>query len=325
MSDLFNIGSLIKKFLYSKSFLIKTVYFKSLVIFNRFHLFLMSLNLYQIVLLNLIVIIFLVVFTVLIIYLVIKSAIDNNNEYIISKLNYYTYIFNKENVNVIGLWGEDKLLNLLNKFGLHKDIDFYYQKCFLIKKRQLKPDYAIILDKNNYLIVDVKTPWISYKRYLETKNVEEKNKALKEHSNTIRRHVKELALKNYVEIKESLPFILMFVPIESMILDAVKFDIDLVYFCKSHNVYIVTPNTVFILIDMLKQLLIRGLISKSIIKHKQNISYLEEEFNNMNENIDKLLKIYSNNINELNNFKENLGDNFTSKLKEIKTLINKNN
>lgn len=221
--------------------------------------------------------------------------------------------------------GEDKLLSILNKFGLCKDIDFYKQKCFFIGNRYIRPDYTIVLDKSTYLIVDVKTPWISYKKYVESNNKDEKHRALKEHTQTLKRHIKELSLKNYNEIKESLPFVLMFVPIDDIITSAIKYESDLIYICRKYNIYIVTPNTICMLIDTIKQLLVRGLISKSLIKQKQNLNYIIDSIENIDVSIDSSISISHKNTKELSNLKSQLNNNLLFKLKELRESVEKYN
>ncbi|BCL65930.1 DNA polymerase V [uncultured bacterium] len=287
--------------------------------------YLNKLKIYQLLIINFLFIILLLILIFVILCFLLKSIINKNNEYILTRLNYYTHVFERENINVIGMWGEDKLLNILNKFGLCKDIDFYKQKCFFINNKYIKPDYTIVLDKNTYLIVDVKTPWISYKKYIESNNKYEKHKALKEHSQTIKRHIKELSLKNYNEIKESLPFILMFVPIDDIITSTIKYESDLMYICKKYNIYIVTPNTICMLIDTIKQLLIRGSISKSLIKQKQNLNNIIDNIEHIDVTIDTSLGISNKNIKELINLKTLLNNNLLFRLKELKDSVEKQN
>lgn len=293
-------------------------------LFYKLYYFLFYLKIYKLIFISLFIISILVLFIVTIICFLLKEIIVRNNDYILSKLNYYTHIFDKENVNLIGLWGEDKLLGILGKFGLCKDVDFYQQKCFFIGNKYIRPDYAIILDKNTYLIVDVKTPWIAYKKYLESNNKDEKHRALKEHSKALKRHIKDLSLKNYSEIKESLPFVLMFVPIDDIITDAIKYESDLIYICRKYNVYIVTPNTICMLIDTIKQLLVRGTISKSLIKQKQSLNNIIDSIENMSSSIDTSLEVSNKNTKALIHLKTQLNSNLLFKLRELRASVEKN-
>lgn len=297
--------------------------FYSHKLFLRLYAFFLYLKLYNLLVISFYVIAIMLIIS-LIICLLLREIIVRNNDYILSKLNYYTHIFDKENINLIGLWGEDKLLGILSKFGFCKDIDFYQQKCFFIGNKSVRPDYAIILEKNTYLIVDVKTPWIAYKKYIESNNKEEKHRALKEHSKALKRHIKDLSLKNYSEIKESLPFVLMFVPIDDIITDAIKYEADLIYICRKYNVYIVTPNTICMLIDTIKQLLVRGTISKSLIKQQQNLNNIIDSVANISSAIDSSLDISSKNTKELANLKSQLNNKILFKLKELRESVDKN-
>jgi DNA recombination protein RmuC len=98
---------------------------------------------------------------------------------------------------------------------------------------------SIVLDSKVSLLA-----WTRYQASDETgENSEDRNKALKEHVQSLRQHVKNLGEKRYAEIPElnSLDFVLMFVPIEAALIGALQADPELAEFGLRHKVALLSP------------------------------------------------------------------------------------
>lgn len=144
-----------------------------------------------------------------------------------------------------GNWGELVLERVLEKSGLEKDREYSVQQSF---KREdgsrVLPDVIIHLPDGKKMVVDSKVSLTDYERYT---NAEDENKArfLKDHINSLRKHVEQLSAKKYEDLyeMESPDFVLMFVPIEPAFAVAINEDNAIYNKAFEQNIVIVTPST----------------------------------------------------------------------------------
>jgi len=135
-----------------------------------------------------------------------------------------------------GIWGEMILNKVLELSGLKEGIE--YKKEFSIKN--YRPDVVVFLPNNKKVIIDAKTSLKAYSNYIATSNKE----YLKEHINSIKRHINDISNKNYEElIKEGLDFILLFIPIDSALALAQEEDTELFEFAFKKRVILTSPST----------------------------------------------------------------------------------
>lgn len=147
-----------------------------------------------------------------------------------------------------GNWGELVLERVLEKSGLEKDREYILEKSFssnLENKTRVRPDVIINLPDNKKMIIDSKVSLTAYEQYINSDTEQEKEKALKEHIQSLNRHVSQLSEKKYEDIYEieSPDFVLLFVPIEPAFAIAINNDNQLYNKAFEKNIVIVTPTT----------------------------------------------------------------------------------
>lgn len=145
-----------------------------------------------------------------------------------------------------GNWGELVLERVLEKSGLEKDREFFVQQSFTNDQGQrLMPDVVLHLPEGKRMIIDSKVSLTSYERFINTEDEPERQKHLKEHVNSLKKHVEQLSAKNYFELYdiESPDFVLLFVPIEPAFALALNYDNSLYTSAFEKNIVIVTPTT----------------------------------------------------------------------------------
>ena len=145
-----------------------------------------------------------------------------------------------------GDWGEFRLEVLLEKSGLEKGIHFEMQVSLEDEEGNRKqPDCVVILPENRNLIIDSKVSLTAYEQYVNTEDMEEKPFFLKNHSDSIKSHIKELTKKDYPKLYSinSPNYVLMFVPIEPAMTLAFQNDVDLYNFALSKNIILVSTTT----------------------------------------------------------------------------------
>ena len=145
-----------------------------------------------------------------------------------------------------GNWGELVLERVLEKSGLEKDREYFVQQAHTDPQgNRVFPDVVIQLPDGKKMIVDSKVSLTAYEKYANEEDSNLKASHLKEHVNSIRRHVEQLGDKNYHDLYqiESPDFVLLFIPIESAFATALNDDATLYNKAFEKNIVIVTPST----------------------------------------------------------------------------------
>ena len=145
-----------------------------------------------------------------------------------------------------GNWGELVLERVLEKSGLEKDREYFVQQSFTNDEgKRVLPDVVIHLPDNKKMIVDSKVSLVAYEQYINEEDETLKERFLKEHVASLKRHVDQLSDKKYEDIYkiESPDFVLLFIPIEPAFAVALNSDTYLYNKAFEKNIVIVTPST----------------------------------------------------------------------------------
>ena len=145
-----------------------------------------------------------------------------------------------------GNWGELILERVLEKSGLEKGREYEVQQSFVTEDgSRVQPDVVINLPDGKKMIVDSKVSLTAYERFINEEDEENKTAFLKEHVNSIKRHVEQLSGKNYHDLYqiESPDFVLLFIPMEPAFALALNEDNTLYNKAFEKNIVIVTPST----------------------------------------------------------------------------------
>jgi DNA recombination protein RmuC len=145
-----------------------------------------------------------------------------------------------------GNWGELVLERVLEKSGLEKGREYEVQQSFTnTEGARVFPDVVINLPDGKKMIVDSKVSLVAYEKWINEESDILKIDLLKEHVNSIKRHVEQLGNKNYHDLYqiESPDFVLLFIPIEPAFAIALNEDSTLYNRAFDRNIVIVTPST----------------------------------------------------------------------------------
>jgi DNA recombination protein RmuC len=145
-----------------------------------------------------------------------------------------------------GNWGELVLERVLEKSGLEKGREYEVQQAFTTEDgNRVFPDVVINLPDGKKMIVDSKVSLTAYEKYINEEDDVAKTGFLREHVNSIKRHVEQLGNKNYHDLyqMESPDFVLLFIPIEPAFAMALNEDTTLYNKAFEKNIVIVTPAT----------------------------------------------------------------------------------
>ena len=145
-----------------------------------------------------------------------------------------------------GDWGEIQLELLLEKTGLVENVHFMKQSNYKTEDgNNLRPDFVINLPENKNFIIDSKVSLTAYENYYNEDNEEQKAAYLKEHLNSLARHIVDLSTKNYPQLYgiTSPDYVFLYVALEPALTLALQKDTSLFEKALSKNVVLVSGST----------------------------------------------------------------------------------
>lgn len=196
-----------------------------------------------------------------------------------------------KNPSIRGKWGEITLRRVVEIAGMTKYCDFSEQ--VVSDDKTAKPDMIINLPNGKKVIVDSKVPLNGYFEYLE--NEENKNIYLEKYISAFNSHVNELTSKKYWEkFDNSIDFVVMFLPMESLLSLIMDNSKELIENAISKKVIISTPITLISLLLTIhmgwKDVNTMDNFNELISKIKDFYNNLETFVNNFNETSKNLSK-----------------------------------
>ena len=183
-----------------------------------------------------------------------------------------------------GSWGENQLRNVVRLAGMENYCDFTEQFTGSENDRLQRPDVVINLPTGGRIAVDSKAPLNSYLRMQDAAETSVKETELKNHAKDLRSHVKTLAEKKYWDQfgHDTPDFVVMFIPGEGFVADAMKADTLLLDDAMKSRVLIASPvNLLALLLTIAK-----GWQSHKLNEHAEMVA---KEGKDLYERVSKVL------------------------------------
>lgn len=151
-----------------------------------------------------------------------------------------------------GNWGELILESILEASGLVKDVQYFIQETNIDDEGKIKrPDVVVRFPEGRSVIIDSKVSLTAYTEAYETPDEDFRRKRLKDHAKSVKKHVDELADKKYDEaVKDSIGFILMFIPNDQCYLSALEEEPDLSRYAYSKGIVIISPSNLMMALQL---------------------------------------------------------------------------
>ena len=174
-----------------------------------------------------------------------------------------------------GNWGENQLRNIMQLAGMEPYCDYSEQFTDGVGDSNQRPDAVVSLSTGGRIAIDSKTPLAAYIRMQEATDLATKEAELKQHAKDLRNHVKTLADKKYwLQFGQNAPdFVVMFIPGEGFVSDAMRVDTTLMEDAMKQRVLIASPMNLMALLLTVN----KGWESHKLAEHAEQVAKLGAE------------------------------------------------
>lgn len=228
------------------------------------------------------------------------------------------------NSKVQGDWGEMILETILDNSNLIKGIHYTTQENLKDEHgNNLRPDVILNLPEGKRIVIDSKVSLTSFVGYVNSDDAPSRERLLKEHLSSVRKHVDELGSKRYQNLIESPDFVIMFIPNEPAFMAALQGDSTIWNDAYNKKVIISSPTNLFALLKIVDDLWKRDNQSRNAIEIADEGAKLYDKFvlfldslTELGKSIDQSSRNYEKALNQLKTGTGNLVSR-TEKLRKL--------
>ena len=151
-----------------------------------------------------------------------------------------------------GDWGEMVLETILENSGLHKDEEFFIQENTKDENgKNFRPDVIVRFPEGRSVVIDSKVSLTAYTDALAADNDADRDRLMKAHALSVRKHIDELAEKDYSKlVDDAIGFVLMFIPNETSYIAAMKQQPELSRYAYQKKIIIISPSNLLMALQL---------------------------------------------------------------------------
>jgi DNA recombination protein RmuC len=156
-----------------------------------------------------------------------------------------------------GNWGEVILESILERSGLVKNREYFIQPSYTNDTgKRFQPDVVVTYPGDRSIVIDSKVSLVAYEKFVTSDTREEKDKALKEHLQSIKTHTLNLSGKNYQDLYElsGLDFVMLFMPVEPAYYLAIQQDAELWNYAYDRRILLISPTNLIAALKMIESM-----------------------------------------------------------------------
>ena len=201
-----------------------------------------------------------------------------------------------------GDWGEMILLRILEDSGLRRGEEFLVQENVKdASGSNFRPDVIVRFPEGTSVVIDSKVSLSAYAEAVAASDPQQREHLLDEHVRSIRRHIDELAAKNYADlVKGSVGYVLMFVPNESSYIAAMKRQPSLSFDAYKKHVIILSPTNLMMTLHLTYNLWqvnrqnrnVEEIVRRAADLYDKVVGF-QDDFNAVENALQRLSKVYS--------------------------------
>ena len=191
-----------------------------------------------------------------------------------------------------GDWGEMVLETILENSGLRKDEVFFIQENTKDENgKNFRPDVIVRFPEGRSVVIDSKVSLTAYTDALAADNDADRDRLMKAHALSVRKHIDELAEKDYSKlVDDAIGFVLMFIPNETSYIAAMKQQPELSRYAYQKKIIIISPSNLLMALQL---------------------AYNLWQYDRQNKNVEKIVKTAADLYDKVAGFEEtftNIGD-----------------
>ena len=151
-----------------------------------------------------------------------------------------------------GDWGEMVLETILENSGLRKDEEFFIQENTKDENgKNFRPDVIVRFPEGRSVVIDSKVSLTAYTDALAAEDDSERDRLMKAHAQSVRKHIDELAEKDYSKlVEDAIGFVLMFIPNETSYIAAMRQQPDLSRYAYQKKIIIISPSNLLMALQL---------------------------------------------------------------------------
>lgn len=151
-----------------------------------------------------------------------------------------------------GDWGEMVLETILENSGLRKDEEFFIQENTKDENgKNFRPDVIVRFPEGRSVVIDSKVSLTAYTDALAADNDADRDRLMKAHAQSVRKHIDELAEKDYSKlVDDAIGFVLMFIPNETSYIAAMKQQPELSRYAYQKKIIIISPSNLLMALQL---------------------------------------------------------------------------
>lgn len=223
----------------------------------------------------------------------------------------------KGNARIRGDWGELMLDSVLRGSGLEEGVHYTRQQHVVDDEGAgLRPDVVVNFPDQRSIVVDSKVNLVAWQEAMNAPTPELSNEALLRHAAGLRRHVRDLGVRNYPKAmghEQTLDVTIAFVPIEGALSAALSADPSLQTYAFDNKVVFASPNTLMALLRVAERLWTRDKVQKQALEISDTgglvldaLSAFLGDFNNVGRKLDDATAAFASARNRLQDSRQSV-------------------
>ena len=162
-----------------------------------------------------------------------------------------------------GKYGEAQLETLLENAGLLENVHFFKQDYRSSGSEITKPDIKIAVPGGSELFIDSKFPFDRFVEAFGTEDQNQRDEYLAQHTKDLLKHVEALSKRGYHKSQGSPDFVVLFVPFETLLSEALRIDKNFLEKAFKLNVTVATPTSMMALLRTVGYIFTRNKLAQN--------------------------------------------------------------
>ena len=162
-----------------------------------------------------------------------------------------------------GKFGEAQLELLLQAAGLREDHEYFRQKSTTDSDSSGIPDITVKMPGGSHIFIDSKFPFDRFLEAFDPANNGEQDELLQAHTKDLLKHIEALAKRGYHKSQGSPDFVVLFVPFETLLSEALRLDSHLLEKAFKVGVTVATPTSMMALLRTIGYIFTRNKLAEN--------------------------------------------------------------